>query len=115
MPYEAVKETTTYNQDSVINRLHPPVTVTKTIADGVTAFGKGTILAKTDDGVKPMEAYDPEAETEQTIVGVATNDYDPNVANMVEAIVHGTVNKEMLLADDDQIALLTSQLPIYAV
>jgi len=115
MAYHAVKEQTQYNQDSVVNRLHPPVIVTKTIADGVGAFDKGTILAKTDDGIKPMVAYDPDADPQQVIVGVATSDFDPAIVNMVEAIVHGTVTKEMLLADDDQIALLTSQLPIYAV
>lgn len=115
MPYNAVRTTTTQNHDSVISRLHPPVIVTKAIPSDEPAFEKGTILVQTDTGIRAIEAYDPAADPQQQTVGVAASDYDPSYSDMVEVLIHGTVVEEMMLADADQIALLTSQHPIYTV
>ena len=116
MPFNAVTQKYTINENSVINRTHPPVIVTKkTDASVKTPFKKGTILVSGDNGVAPMAAYDAAAEVQQETVGVAVNDFDPDHGDLVEVLVHGTVTEEMLDADADQIALLVSQHPIYAI
>ena len=116
MPFKAVTQKDPIIEESVINRTHPPVIVTKkTDASVTTPFKKGTILVSGDNGVTPMAAYDPDANPQQKTVGVAVSDFNPDHGDLVEIVVHGTVNKEMLDADADQIALLLSQHPIYAI
>lgn len=115
MPFNAVTQKETIPVDSVINRTHPPVIVTKKVDPSTKSFKKGTILVSGDNGVAPMAAYDAAAEEQQQTVGVAVNDFDPDNGDLVDVLIHGTVTKEMLLADADQIALLVSQHPIYAI
>ena len=116
MPFNAVTQRDPITEDSVINRTHPPVIVTKKTDTSVTtAFKKGTILVSSDNGVAPMAAYDAAANPQQETVGVAVSDFDPEHGDLVEVLIHGTVTQEMLIADADQIALLLSQHPIYAI
>jgi hypothetical protein len=116
MPYEAKKQVTSYTDKSVINRSHPPVVIAKEMPTGTAAFKKGTILVSSNAGaLSPIAPYNPTANPQQQTVGVATSDYDPAHGSLVEVLVHGTVNKDMLLADPKQIALLVSQHPIYTI
>jgi hypothetical protein len=113
MPYNAIKQTTTFSDTGVVDATHSPVIATATVAASVQALSAGTILMASDDGavkyVKPTDG------STVRILGVLVDDYDPARGNLANILRHGTVVRDRLDATAEEIADLEAQTPIFAL
>lgn len=113
MPYNAVKQTTTVEEPGIVDYSHPPVIVTRAMADTVETLPVGTIVMEDDGGLKPY--VKPTDGSEVTILGITVEAYDKTNGNLVRVLRHGTVVKERLNATAEEIADCEAQNPIYAI
>jgi hypothetical protein len=117
MPYIALKQKKEFQDVSIVDRTHPPVIATHTIAkedDKKVEYPKGTILMNTDSGAAKYEQPEDNS-TSVEIIGVLVDDYNSEFGDTANVLIHGCVVKELLKATEDEIKELQKQKEIYAI